>query len=202
MAHIDPRTSDTSSELEELFESIAAMRGYVPNSLLTMQRKPAIVRGFASLSRAVMQESSEVDSGFKSLVAHVASRAAGCQYCQAHSLVAAEDSDVSEDQLADLWEYAQSEQFNRRETVALDFALAAASVPNEVDSELMDDLKAHWSDDEIIELLGVVSLFGFLNRWNDSLATDLEPVPLDTGQLYFADEGWDGGKHRPDRPGQ
>jgi hypothetical protein len=43
------------------------------------------------------------------------------------------------------------------------------------------DLRKHWSENQIVEILAVVSVCGFLNRWNDSLGTPLEPEPLGRG---------------------
>ena len=82
------------------------------------------------------------------------------------------------------------------EKAAFEFALAAASIPNAVDAEIADKLHAHWSDDEIVEILGVVSLFGYLNRWNDSMATTIEDGAFDAASRYLRDAGWEAGKHR------
>jgi alkylhydroperoxidase family enzyme len=62
----------------------------------------------------------------------------------------------------------------------------------------MDAMREHWTDDEIVELLGAISLYGFLNRWNDSMATDLEGPPRQMAERALADQPWDGGKHLDD----
>jgi hypothetical protein len=62
-----------------------------------MQRKPEIVEGFDYLTRKVRQEADDVDPGFKRLAAHMASSNAGCQYCEVHSLIAADIHDVSQE---------------------------------------------------------------------------------------------------------
>jgi len=41
-----------------------------------------------------------------------------------------------------------------------------------------------------------VALFGFLNRWNDTMATPLEEEPIEIGKQYLAAHGWHAGKHR------
>jgi uncharacterized peroxidase-related enzyme len=197
MTHLDRLPEDATPELADEFETFEELLGFVPNSLLVMQRKPELLDGFDYLTRKVMQEADDVDPGFKRLAAHVASSAAGCQYCEAHSLVAANIHGVGREKLDDLWEYADSDLYTERERVALDFALAAGSVPNEVDAETVAALKEHWSQDEIVELLGAISLYGFLNRWNDSLATDLEDEPREMAS-EFARQNWDGGKHLDD----
>jgi alkylhydroperoxidase family enzyme len=196
MAHLDPLPKDSHPELADSFAIFERILGFVPNSLLTMQRRPKIVAGFGALTRAVMDPEGEVDLGFKRLIAHFCSRAAGCQYCMAHSLVAAKIHGISDEKVAAVWEYAASPLYSDAERVALDFALAAGAVPNQVDATLMERMKAHWSEGQIVEILAAVSLYGFLNRWNDSLATELEQSPTVLGESVLRQGGWTGGKHR------
>ena len=196
MAHMQPLPAETNPELAEDFAIFQRILGFVPNSLLTMQRRPAMVKGFGALTNAVMDPEGGVDLGFMRLVAHFASRASGCQYCEAHSLVAANIHGVSQDKLEAIWDYQSSPLYSEAERVALDYALAAGSVPNAVDATLMARMKEHWTDDQIVQILGAVCLYGFLNRWNDSMATDLEESPRAMGEAVLTKGGWTGGKHR------
>lgn len=196
MAHMNPLPADHSPDLAEDFAIFERILGFVPNSLLTMQRVPGMVKGFGELTKAVMDPNGAVDLGFMRLVAHFASRAAGCQYCEAHSLIAAEIHGISPEKLEAVWEYRESPLYSEAERVALDFALAAGSVPNAVDAELMARMKEHWNEEQIVQILGAVSLYGFLNRWNDSMATDLEEAPVAMGEKVLARGGWTGSKHR------
>jgi len=54
-------------------------------------------------------------------------------------------------------------------------------------------LKKHYSEGEIVEIVGTVSLFGYLNRWNDTMATEAEMVPSNVTKRIF--DNWDEGKH-------
>ena len=195
MSHLDPLPLDHTPELAEKFATFEKILGFVPNSLLTMQRCPEIVEGFEALTHAVMNNSTSVDKGFKRLLAHFASRAAGCQYCEAHSLIAAEIHGVDHAKVKALWEYQSSDLYTEAERTALDFALAAGSVPNAVDQPLMDRMKQHWSEEQIVEILGAICLYGFLNRWNDSMATDLEAPAAAMGKEVLSSGGWDGKRH-------
>jgi len=195
MAHLRPLPPETTPELREDFAIFERILGFIPNSLLTMQRMPAMVKGFGELTKAVMDPGGQVDLGFMRLIAHFASRAAGCQYCEAHSLVAAKIHGISQDKLDAIWEYRDSPLYSEAERVALDFALAAGSVPNDVNAEIMERMKSHWSEKQIVQILGAVCLYGFLNRWNDSMATDLEASPRAMGERVLARGGWTGGKH-------
>lgn len=192
---MSPLDKSTSPQLADDFAIFEEILGFVPNSLLTMQRKPEMVKAFGVLTKAVMSKTGEVNLGFMRLIAHFASRAAGCQYCEAHSLIAANIHGVSQQKLDAIWDFQTSEFYSDAERVALEYALAAGSVPNGVTQELMDRMKLHWSENQIVEILGAVCLYGFLNRWNDSMATELESSPTAMGKRVLAQGGWNGGRH-------
>lgn len=190
-----PLPAEHSPELTENFQAVARNLGFVPNSLLILQRKPKLVRALSQLLAATWDPEGEVDRGFKRLLAHVASRAAGCQYCVAHTAEGALHFGVDEKRLLDVWDFRTSPLFSEGERVALDFAIAAASVPNGVTDEMFADMRKHWTENQIVEILAVVSVFGFLNRWNDSLGTPLEAEPLAIAEKLLQPRGWAPGKH-------
>lgn len=195
MSRLPPLPPDTTPELKAHFDFFLGTLGFTPNSVLTMQRRPRLVQAFAQLNAAVMDPAGEVDLGFRRLIGHIASHAAGCHYCEAHTLLGAQNFGVSEAKLADIWTYAHSPHYSEAERVALDFALAAASVPNAVTDALFARLRSHWSEGQIVEILGVVAMFGFLNRWNDSMATPLEAVPRAVADKAVGARGWTPGHH-------
>ena len=190
-----PLPPEHSSELREQFETMKKNLGFVPNSILIMQRKPKLAKALAQLTAAIWDPEGEVDRGFKRLVAHVASRAAGCRYCMAHTAGGALHFGIEDRKLAAVWDYQTSPLFNEAERATLDFAVAAAQVPNAVTDDQFAELRKHWSEEQIVEIVGVISVFGFLNRWNDTLATPLEDEPIEIGEKYLAARGWEPGKH-------
>ena len=197
MARITPLQIEPSHELAADFSFFEKTLGFVPNSLLTMARRPALARGLIALSRGVYDPRGEVDLGLKRLIGHAASMAAGCLYCRAHTGTSAMRHGVSAEKLAALPEYRTSAHYSEAERAAIDFALAAASQPNDVDDGLFARLRTHWSEGQVVEILGVVGLFGFFNRWNDSMATTLAPEPLEQALEHLAPRGWQAGKHAP-----
>jgi uncharacterized peroxidase-related enzyme len=194
MARLQALSPDTTPELKAHFDFFLGTLGFTPNSVLTMQRRPKLVQAFTQLNAAVMDPQGEVDLGLRRLIGHVASKAAGCLYCQAHTLLGAKNFGVSEEKLAAIWSYSSSPLFNAAERAALDFALAAASQPNVMTDELFAATQQHWSDAQIVEILGVVAMFGFLNRWNDTMATPLEAAP-DAVAAKAVGAQWSAGKH-------
>ena len=202
MPLVTPLPADFDAEIAELARFFNVTLGFPPNSVLTMMRRPAIARAFTELNRAVMANQGRVTSEFKRLVGHVASRVAGCRYCEAHTIRAAarfgQHQGADAQRLDQVWQFRASELFTPAEKAALEFACAAASVPGAVDERVAEELRRHWDDGEIVELTGVVALFGFLNRWNDAMATELEAPAAADGARWLAAQGWSAGKHRQD----
>ncbi len=195
MPRLPPLPPETTPALQPHFDFFLGTLGFTPNSVLTMQRRPKLVQALAQLNAAVMDPQGDVDLGFRRLLGHVASQASGCLYCQAHTLLGAKNFGIDEARLAAVWSYNESPLFSERERLALDFALAAASQPNAVTDLQFENLRRHWSDNQIVEMLGVVAMFGFLNRWNDTMATPLEAVPEAVATEVAGSRGWSAGKH-------
>ncbi len=196
MPLVTPLPSDHNAEVAELATFFNETLGFCPNSVLTMQRRPAIAKAFIELNKAVMDNRGRVTSDLKRLIGYLASLTAGCRYCQAHTIRAAERYGAEVDKMAHIWEFRTHPAFNEAERAALDFAIAASSAPNAVDDAIAERLHAHWDEGEIVEILGVIALFGYLNRWNDSMATQLEAPAAESGRQWLDQQGWTPGKHQ------
>jgi uncharacterized peroxidase-related enzyme len=198
MTRITPLRREDVPELDEkFFKPYEASRGYVPNSNLVMARKPKILEAFRNLNRAIFDPDGKVPLDLLAMVGNVSSQSAGCLYCQAHTANNSRKAGVNDEKVAALWEYETSPLFSDAERAALRFAQAAAAVPNEVTDADVEDLRKYFDEDAMTEILAVVSWFGFLNRWNDSLAAELEPGAFEYASQTIAPKGWDAGKHTP-----
>jgi uncharacterized peroxidase-related enzyme len=194
MAHVDPLPPDAVPQFKDRFEHYAKTRGFVPNSIKTMARRSGIARAFMELNKAVLYEGT-VPEELKMLVSLIASQAAGCRYCQAHMANLSSIYKASDEKIRAVWEFGTSELFSAAERAALRLAFKASLVPNETSKEDFDALRLHFSDDEIVEIVASIALFGYLNRWNDTMATDLEEHPAKVATRAIGAVGWAPGKH-------
>lgn len=192
---VDPLNEKGNPEIRELIKFFDETLGFCPNSVLTMQIRPDIARAFILLNKAVMANHGRVSSALKRLIGYLSSYTAGCQYCQAHTIRAAERYEGNPEQLENIWEYQTHPAFSDAERAALDFAIAASTIPNSVDDQTAEELRKYWDEGEIVEMLGVISLFGYLNRWNDSMGTEMESGAISSGEKFLAGRGWSVGKH-------
>lgn len=193
---VSPQSPEDDAELLKLIEFYNETLGFCPNSVKTMHKRPRIAYAFIEMNKAVMECKGKVTSALKRMIGYISSHATGCQYCQAHTIRAAERYGAEQEKLNHIWEYRTHTAFSDAERVALDFALAASTVPNAVDDTISENLHKHWDDGEIVEILGVIALFGFLNRWNDSMGTELEKEAVESGEKLLQHKGWSVGKHQ------
>lgn len=178
--------------LEPLFQRVEEHLGVLPNSTLTMAHRPDIAEAFAALNATVMGPG-RVDAGLKQLVVLMASNAAACAYCQAHTSQVAERRGVPIEKIEALWGFETSDLFDAAERAALVVARGAGRSPNEVIDAEFAELRRHFDDAQVVEIVAAICVFGYLNRWNDTMATTLESSPLAFARQHL--EGWEVGKH-------
>ena len=169
--------------------------GFTPNSLFTMMHRPRIARAFLEMNQAVMENKGRVTSALKRQLAYISSMTTGCRYCEAHTIRAAVRYGSEEDKLRNIWDYKTYPAFTDAERAVFDLAIAASQVPNAVTDEIAENMRKHWDEGEVVEIMGVIALFGYLNRWNDSMGTQLEDPAADDASDYLGVKGWTRGKH-------
>lgn len=218
---LPPLRKGQLKDLEFLFEIVDRKMGFVPTSLKTMGRIPALVTSYSAFFANIFGQDGDITPWagiklafknllftaknlkrkdrlplqLKHLVAYISSNTAGCRYCQAHTIGQAAETGVPEDKLMEAWNFEHSALFSAAEKSALRFAVAASSVPNATTAAHFEDLRKYYNENQIVELGAAISLFGFLNRWNDTFATQLEEAPTAFANKVLKHSGWDKGKH-------
>ena len=218
MAHIPPLDMDSHPELQPAFAIAAAAMGFVPNSTRTMAHMRQLPFVFSALFATIMGgDANAIFAGLQEvipeqnaaeenlpaellqLIAYCVSLSAGCRYCQAHTGHNTERfsgaPELQAERLAQVLNYETATCFSAAERAAIGLALAAGQVPNASDSEHFAQLRPHFSERQQVQIVAVISLFGFLNRWNDTLATTLEQAPIDFAEQTLAAGGWRLSKH-------
>jgi len=126
----------------------------------------------------------------------MASLAGGCVHCQAHGAYSLDKMNVPTERVKALWEYETSELFTDAERAALDFVRNSGLSPNAVEPEHFDELRKHYSSEQIVEIITMSCMAGWLNRWNDTIATVTDQESVDWATKNLTDVGWELGKHK------
>ena len=188
-SHIGGGTRESFKDLEDDFKMIESFMGYLPNSHLSMAKNPNLNNGFSNLAGAIFG-SKHLNMDLVNLIALASSLSSGCKYCQAHTSHGASRAGVSPEKIAEILKYKESGQFIESEKAALDLAFAAGVTPNASKKDHFVELQKYFSDEAIIDIVAVIALFGFLNRWNDTLGTVLEDVPKGFVEDKLKPLGW------------
>ena len=196
MARIKPLSiEELPAAAKPILEYSQQLMGFVANDVLTIARWPELLLVMQQLV-SVVYGPGKLDDGLKRLVGMVASAAAGCRYCQAHTAYGSSMvPGMAPNKVAAVWDFEGSELFDERERTALRIARGAGQNPNGVTDAEFADLRQHFGEREVMEIMGVICLFGFLNRWNDTLATELESVPLNFASTHLPEQAWTPDKH-------
>ena len=215
MAHVPPRSVDEVPFLGPVLETSRRHLGFVPNSLLTMAHLPHAALAFGLLMTSIRggdlraawaqveagvpppdDPSLNVEPALLQLGAFAVSVGAGCRYCQAHTSHTLEAvMGIPDAKVADLLRFEESPHYSPRERAVVALALAAAQVPNAAGPGHFAALREHFSDRQIVQIVAILGLFGFLNRWNDTMATTLEAAPRDFAAAALGSLAWQVGKH-------
>jgi len=214
MAHVTPVDRSSLDALEGVFGAVEASMGFLPNSMLTMAHMPQLPMAFMMLTSVVfgadlkglmaafaerVPEQGPTEENLPpegvQLIAFAVSVSAGCRYCQAHTSHSAHRLGQDADKLAHILEYEDHPGYSEAERSLVALALAAGQVPNEASEGHFQALRAHFSERQIVQIVGVIAMFGFLNRWNDTMATTLEAGPTEFAGAALEALGWQAGKH-------
>ncbi len=197
MPHLEPLDDENIEDdfIKERFKHYENTRGFTPNSIRTMARRPNIVKGFMALNQAILYEGT-VSEELKMLISLISSFASGCLYCQSHMANLSHLYKVSDEKIAAIMEYETSDLFTNSERAALDMAFKASQIPNMVTQREFDVLKHYFDEGQIVEITASIALFGYLNRWNDTMATSVEPLANQRAEKLLGETGWSMGKHK------
>ena len=176
IAHIETKKREDFPEFKDLFDLVESFMGYLPNAYLLMADKPDLMQAFAKMSASVFS-ADVLDIPSKQLIALASSLSAGCKYCQSHTSHGAERAGVPNEKIAEILNYQTSEYYEAKEVALLDLAFASGEVPNKATKAHFEKLKEFYSKEQILEVVAVISFFGFLNRWNDTFGTEIEEIP-------------------------
>ena len=146
MPHVEPLPWEANPQFRARFQHYQDTRGFVPNSILTMQRRPAIAAAFMELNKAVLYEGTVAEE-LKMLVSLVTSQASGCRYCQAHMTNLASIYTASDEKIRAVWSFETSALFSPAERAALRLGYHSALVPNHRSLRLPQSLERHDGDD-------------------------------------------------------
>jgi alkylhydroperoxidase family enzyme len=141
-------------------------RGQPPVEMIqAMCLRPEILRAFAGFGNCVYP-GGLLERRVKELVIITASKTNECQFCTNSHVDLVGIADIIRDPLTAI---EQTDSLSTRERLAVEYTRAAMADSNAVPEALTRELKAQFTDPEVVELSFLIGYINMLNLFNNSL---------------------------------
>jgi len=173
MAGPRPVSKDQASpEIKEVYQNLEQNFGKVPGFFGTMAHAPQALKNFIPFYGAVMGPG-KLEAKYKELAYLKTSQVNGCAYCMRAHTASSKGAGVTPEQIGALTFYPFSDVFDEKEMAVVRYADHVTRGAASVSDGVMEELRKHFSEEEIVELTLVVSVANFTNRFNE--AFHIEP---------------------------
>jgi alkylhydroperoxidase family enzyme len=118
------------------------------------------------------------DPRFQTMLFWIVSRGNNCTYCMGHQEVKLTSAGMTDDQIAALdgdWS-----EFTPKERAAFAFAKKLTFAPHAISDADVAAMKAHYTDAQVVEVLGAIAGFNAMNRWTGALR-----IPQEDHRVYL-----------------
>ena len=185
MTRIKPLSiTELNKEFQKKINDAKSRMGYTPNDGLTMARVPGLIEGLNKLAFSIYGEDGYVPNEIKYLISIMSSIKSGSNYCSSHTVHGARKLGIDKNKIENIKNFKISKLFSDKERAVLNIVEEANQVPINVSDKVFNELKVHYNDNQICEIIAVISLFGFLNKWNAIMQTEIEIIPKKIFEEY------------------
>jgi uncharacterized peroxidase-related enzyme len=157
-----------AAEVQPIYKQLTQPNGNVPAFFATMARVPEALQHFVPLYGAVILKGS-VEAKYKELAYLKTALINGCQYCFRAHAASGKKNGVTEEQIKNLDFYMRSTAFDAKEKATLLYAERVTRGASGIREGAINELKQHYSDDQIVELTLTICIANLTNRFNDAL---------------------------------
>ncbi|KUO56925.1 MAG: alkylhydroperoxidase [Alphaproteobacteria bacterium BRH_c36] len=144
--------------------------GQVLQAALLWARSPKLFIGVAVLYGMIDRRSSPIDPALRSLVTVRVSQINDCPFCVDINSATLLKRGVSAEKVEALHVWRESLLFDERERAVLEYTETMTRSDQRVEDATVDRLRAHFAEDGIIELTGLIGFQNMSSKFNSALA--------------------------------
>ena len=149
----------------EVYERFEKQTGKVPEWVKVMAHNPKILKEFTELFKVIMGEG-KIEPLLKWKIAFVISNSLKCPFCVDVTIKMLKSLGAT-DQVVEKVEKGEIESEDEKELLTLVKEVTLKA--NVCTPELLTELKKDFSEKEIIEIVSIIGLFNYINRFNNTL---------------------------------
>ncbi len=165
MAIIKSLDKDQTNEIaQKIYSDFEEQAGSVPEWVKVMAHKPEILKEFTELFKTVMN-TGELEPYLKWKIAYVVSETLKCEFCVSVTVSMLKKMGATDDLLSDIKEM---KNLKEGEKEILELVKDVTEDGHLDNPEIMDKLKDKLSEAELVEVVSVIGLFNYINRFNNA----------------------------------
>ena len=165
-----------SPEVANVYDALQKARGVVPNMFKTLAHSPALALATAGYLKALLSDGA-LPGFYKELIAMRLSGLLSSEYAvKAHAL-SARQKGASETQIAAARADFENGPFTQAEKLGFRAADRLHHSAVEITDDFFAELKRHFTDPQIIELIATAAAFELFPRFVDGLRIPVTPAP-------------------------
>lgn len=159
--------------------------GRMVDPIAVYAHAPSLLMGYGAFEQATARQG-RVEEHLKALAETKAAAVVNCEFCVDIASHLARETGITDEQLLALPRYRESELFDERERLVLDYATAISRTPAVVSDELFRALRGHFDERQLVELTNVIALENMRARFNS--AFDMTPAGFSEGMVCVRPE--------------
>ena len=164
-------------EIAAVYDALLAQRGVVPNMFKTLAHTPALALATAGYLKALLSDG-VLPGSYKELIATRLSSLNESEYAVAGHSLSARQKGASQDQIKAAKGNYESGPFTDAQKLGFLCADKLHRSARELDDAFFAQLKQHFSDSQIVELVATAAAFELFPRFVDALRLPTTPVPV------------------------
>ncbi len=156
---------EAEEDLKEIYDELAESRGKVSNILKVHSLNPDAMRAHLDLYMSVMFKNTNLNRKECEMIAVVVSAANECEYCVRHHMEALNHYWRDEKKVERLAVDYSDLNIDEKKMRMLEFSKKLTLEPNNIEKKYFDEIKdCGFEDQELLDIVLVVSYFNFVNR--------------------------------------
>ena len=165
-----------STEIAAVYDALLKQRGVVPNMFKTLAHTPALALGVAGLLKSLLSDGA-LPGWYKELVATRLSVLLHSRYAVSAHALSAKQKGASDAQIAAVQADFESGPFTEGDKLGFRCAERLHQSGQQLDDSFFAQLKAVFTDPQIVELVATAAAFELFPRMVDGLRIPTTPIP-------------------------
>ncbi|MCZ6728191.1 MAG: peroxidase-related enzyme [SAR324 cluster bacterium] len=173
----DVEIEEVPREVRSVYSRFAKQYGPFLNQVKVFAHRPPALKHIMGLLLDLAGEA-VLSKRYLEICLVVVSKLNECSYCVAHHAPRLIEQGLPPESLDNILA-EQVPQFDEVDTLVRDFAVQVTTKAQYMGNAIFEDLRKHFSEEQIVELTLRTALCGFFNRFNDALQIEIEDGVLE-----------------------